>query len=115
MRERAATIESLRNEVAGIEDLRLRLSELISELGAAHAQVGQLTKERNALASIPRTVPSESTNELVRKLAEAIARRQELELALGETHHRMAAAEAERDRLMVASQPKPMAVASAAP
>ncbi|MBY0505047.1 MAG: OmpA family protein [Bryobacteraceae bacterium] len=107
LRERAATIESLRHEVAGIEELRARLSELVSELGAAQAQLEQVTKERNALAAIPRTKPTESANELVRKLADAIARRQELEIALGEANRRLAAAEADRERLL----PKQMGVA----
>lgn len=103
--ERAVTVDSLKREVSGIETLRLRLSELISGLGAAQGQVAQLTKERNALAAIPRTVPSESTNELVRKLADAIARRQEVELTLAQTHKRVATAEAERNRLLAAEAP----------
>ena len=103
--ERSATIDSLRRDVAGMEALRQRLSDLISELGAAQAQVAQLTKERNSLASLPRSSPSESTNELVRKLADAIARRQELELTLATAQRRVATAEAERDRLLAASQP----------
>ena len=106
LRERSSTIDSLRREVAGIEQLRLRLSALVSELGAAQAQVAQLAKERDALASIPRTMPSESTNQLVRKLADAIARRQEIELMLGEANRRIAKAEAERDRVLSAGQPK---------
>ncbi len=118
LRERASTIDSLRREVAGIEELRLRLSALVSELGAAQAQVAQLAKERDALASIPRTLPSESTNGLVRKLADAIARRQEIELMLGEANRRIAKAEAERDRLLAVGKPKaetaPRAMATAA-
>jgi len=103
--ERAVTVDSLKREVSGIETLRLRLSELISGLGAAQGQVAQLTKERNALAAIPRTVPSESTNELVRKLADAIARRQEVELTLAQTQKRVATAEAERNRLLASEAP----------
>lgn len=110
LRERAVTIDSLRREVSGVETLRLRLSELISELGGAQGQVAQLTKERNALAAIPRTVPSESTNELVRKLADAIARRQELELTMADVQKRVATAEAERDRLLGVNAPQTVPV-----
>ncbi len=106
LRERAVTIDSLRREVSGVETLRLRLSELITELGGAQGQVAQLTKERNALAAIPRTVPSESTNELVRKLADAVARRQEVELTLADVQKRVATAEAERDRLLGVNAPQ---------
>jgi len=96
LRERDATIESLRNEVASIETLRLRLSDMVSELGLAHSQVAQLTRERNELANQVRSggAPAESNNELVRKLADTIARRQELEIALGEANRALAVAEA---------------------
>ena len=130
LREREATIKSLRYEVAVVEELRLRLSEMVSELGLAQSQVGQITRERNelkalatSLATAPVTmlaaVPAvESSNELVRKLADAIARRQELEIALGEAKQQLMGAYAERDRARAmntpAAAPRTMAAAAGA-
>jgi outer membrane protein OmpA-like peptidoglycan-associated protein len=109
LKERDATIASLRNEVADIEALRLRLSEMVSELGLAHSQVVQLTRERDEAASRAAAAASESSNELLRKLADAIARREELEVALGEAQRRIATAETERDRAIATGMAKPVA------
>lgn len=133
LHERDATIKSLRYEVAVVEELRLRLSDMVSELGLAQSQVAQITRERNelkvraaALAVVPAptvapavagTVPAvESSNELVRKLADAIARRQELELALGAAKQQLMGAYAERDRALAMHAPAvaPRAMAAAA-
>ena len=124
LREREATIKSLRYEVAVVEELRLRLSDMVSELGLAQSQVAQITRERNelkvraaALIAAPTVVPAaESSNELVRKLADAIARRQELELALGEAKQQLMGAYAERDRALGMNTPvvAPRAMAAAA-
>ena len=124
LREREATIKSLRYEVAVVEELRLRLSDMVSELGLAQSQVAQITRERNelkvraaALIAAPTVVPAaESSNELVRKLADAIARRQELELALGEARQQLMGAYAERDRALGMNTPvvAPRAMAAAA-
>lgn len=116
LREREATIQSLRNEVASIETLRLRLSEMVAELGLAHSQVAQLTRERNELAEQVRTAgaPVETSNELVRKLAEAIARRQEVELALGEANQRLITAQAVAAAAPPPAPPKTMAAAAGA-
>ncbi len=125
LHERDTTIKSLRYEVAVVEELRLRLSEMVSELGLAQSQVAQITRERNELkvraaALLPTLVSAvpagESSNELVRKLAEAIARRQELELALGEAKQQLMGAYAERDRALAMKAPAiaPRAMAAAA-
>ncbi len=124
LREREATIKSLRYEVAVVEELRLRLSDMVSELGLAQSQVAQITRERNelkvraaALMAAPVAAPgAESSNELVRKLAEAIARRQELELTLGEAKQQLMGAYAERDRALALNTPAvaPRAMAAAA-
>lgn len=113
IQEREATIVSLRNEVADIEKLRLRLSELVSELGLAQSQLAQVTRERNELASRSAAVPIESSNELVRKLADAIARRQELEVALVEANRRAATAETAATASAVVP-PRAMAAAAGA-
>jgi outer membrane protein OmpA-like peptidoglycan-associated protein len=109
LKERDATIESLRNEVANIEELRLRLSELLSEVGLAQSQVAQLTRERDEYANRSVAASSESSNELLRKLADAIAQRQELEVALAEANARVATAESERDRALATGMSKPAA------
>ena len=126
LRERDATIKSLRYEVAVVEELRLRLSDLVSELGLAQSQVAQITRERNelkvhaaALAAAPAAAAvaapgAESSNELVRKLADAIARRQELELALGAAKQQLMGAYAERDRALAMNTVAPRAMAAAA-
>ena len=118
VREREVTIKSLRYEVAVVEELRLRLSDMVSELGLAQSQVAQLTRERNELKVRAVAPVGESSNELVRKLADAIARRQELELALGEAKQRLMGAFAERDRALAmnrsAAAPLTMAAAAGA-
>ncbi len=115
LRERDATIDSLRHEVASIESLRLRLSDLVSELGLAHAQAGQLARERDELAAQLREAPrAESSNELVRKLAEAIARRQEAEVALAEANQKLAAAMAVPAVAAVTSMPRAIAAGAGA-
>ncbi len=110
IQEREATIVSLRNEVADIEKLRLRLSELVTELGLAQSQLAQVTRERNDLSSRTAAAPIESSNELVRKLADAIARRQELEVALVEANRRAIAAETSA----AVAPPRAMAAAAGA-
>ena len=116
VREREVTIKSLRYEVAVVEELRLRLSDMVSELGLAQSQVAQLTRERNELKVRAVAPVGESSNELVRKLADAIARRQELELALGEAKQRLMGAFAERDRALAMNRPvaAPLTMAAAA-
>ena len=116
VREREATIKSLRYEVAVVEELRLRLSDMVSELGLAQSQVAQLTRERNELKVRAAVPVGESSNELVRKLADAIARRQELELALGEAKQQLMGAFAERDRALAMNRPAvaPRTMAAAA-
>ena len=121
LREREATIKSLRYEVAVVEELRLRLSDMVSELGLAQSQVAQVTRERNELArhNLAAKPLGESSNELVRKLADAIARRQELELALGEAKQQLTGVQAELHRALAAAvttsaAPRAMAAATGA-
>ncbi len=116
LNEREATIKSLRYEVAVVEELRLRLSDMVSELGLAQSQVAQLKRERAERAPVPGVAPVvEPGNELVRKLADAIARRQEVELALGEAKQRVIAAESARDRALAAAPSAVPRVPSAVP
>ena len=119
LNEREATIKSLRYEVAVVEELRLRLSDMVSELGLAQSQVAQLKRERAERVPGPGVAPVvglgvEPNHELVRKLADAIARRQEVELALGEAKQRVIAAESARDRA-IAAVPAVPRVPSAVP
>ena len=119
LNEREATIKSLRYEVAVVEELRLRLSDMVSELGLAQSQVAQLKRERAERVPGPGVAPVvglgvEPSHELVRKLADAIARRQEVELALGEAKQRVIAAESARDRA-IAAVPAVPRVPSAVP
>ena len=81
--------------------------------------MAQLKRERAERVPGPGVAPVvglgvEPNHELVRKLADAIARRQEVELALGEAKQRVIAAESARDRA-IAAVPAVPRVPSAVP